>query len=845
MKTSISTKPAPLEAATEVAPHKRSSGAMERGTGEHATPSARYEVRGTLGAGGLGVVLEALDTETRRVVAVKLPRRGVEDASTDAPLEASETRTDSMLHRFAVEARVTAQLEHPAIVPVYDVGRSADGTPYYTMRVVGRRSLRDVLASPELRTTFSTTRFVSVLVQVARALAYAHSRGVVHRDVKPSNILVGDFGEVYLADWGIARLGDETTLSRGKSEPPAAASSDATGLVGTPGYMAPEVLSADWSKVDHRVDLFALGVVLYEVLTGTHPFRSNDPTATLAATYADEPTRPTDVAPGCPLLLEDLCLALLSKDPGARPSSAEEVARRIEDFLEGAKESERRAAEARMLCEKAKEPVARYEHLAAERARLAADAKELLRSIRGFEPVERKRPGWALEDRADAAEREQALALAEAIDLYTKALGYDARSTEAHEGLARLYFSRAQQATLQRKSATQLYYETLVTQHDQGAYTQLLRAPSSLSITSNPSGAHVVIERYFEKDRILVPSEERYLGLTPVKNAQIAAGSHLMTLRREGFRDVRCPVFVPRGVCLETQVNLYTDADIGEDFVYVPGGTAILGGDAEAYGSPPREERHVDDFAIARFPVTFREYCAHLDELELLDPGLARRRAPHDLRGSEGMAVFRSAEGRWEPYAQLIEGEARKKFPSEEGHFWRVPVRLIDWFDARAFCRSTSDRVGHRLRLPTESEWEKAARGVDGRFYPWGDQFDPTFCHMRDSRPYPPDAEPVGIFDADESPYGVRDMAGGVREWVADIEGEKTAEALDAEPVPSDGVERGESTSRRVRSGGSGTDHKYCRAASRSTTAALLRGPIVGFRVAKSLTENARGSGAR
>jgi serine/threonine-protein kinase len=843
MKRSGSTKPGAVDAATvtHASPLNEAFKAPPS-VADPSAPSERYVVTGTLVSGGLGVVLAALDRETRRVVAIKLPRRGGAAADTDAALvpEESATRTDPLLDRFAMEARITAQLEHPAIVPVYDVGRSADGTPYYTMRVVGRRSLRDVLVNPEVRATFTTTRLVSVLVQVARALAYAHARGVVHRDVKPSNILVGEFGEVYLADWGIARLESETTLSRGKSEPPPARGADATGLVGTPGYIAPELITADWSQVDHRVDLFALGVVLYEVLTGTHPFRREAATDTLAATYGDEPKRPSELSPGSPLLLEDLCLALLAKDPAARPSSAEEVALRIEECLEGAKESERRAAEARTLCEKAKEPVARYHELASIRVRLESEAKELLKPVRGFEPIAKKRPGWAVEDLADAAERDQGLALAQAIDLYTKALGYDATSKAAHDGLAQLYFSRAQQATEQRKAATQLYYETLVTQHDQGVYTALLNAPSSLSITSNPAGARIILERYVERDRILVALERRSLGVTPLMGVSVAPGSYLLTLERDGYRTVRRPVALSRGASVEVNVNLYTDDEIGEGFVFVPGGVAILGGDEDAYNATPREERHVEDYAIARVPVSFREYCTFLDELEREKPMLALKRAPHDLRGSEGMAVVRSASGLWEPYEELIEGDARRLFPREDGHFWDVAVILVDWFDARAFCRWMSQRSGSDLRLPTEAEFEKAARGVDGRFYPWGDRFDPTFCHMNDSRPFITQPEPRGGYAADESPYGARDLAGGVREWAGDVDGMRTAAELDDEREPDDAANRGDSTIRRVRSGARGTDKRWCRAASRSSVPALTRGPLLGFRLAKSLTPKKR-----
>jgi serine/threonine-protein kinase len=274
----------------------------------------------------------------------------------------------------------------------------------------------------------------------------------------------------------------------------------------------------------------------------------------------------------------------------------------------------------------------------------------------------------------------------------------------------------------------------------------------------------------------------------------------------------------------------------------VPGGVAILGGDADAYGSLPRQEAMVPDFAIARFPVTLREYCAFLDDLEARDPKLALRRAPHDLRGSEGLAVKKGTNGRWEPSPTILEGEARALFPIEDGHLWNVPVPLVDWFDAMAFARWTSDLTSERrqrVRLPTEAEWEKAARGADGRFYPWGDRFDPTFCLMRESRPFVIQPEPVGTFASDESAYGARDMAGGMREWMADIFGEKSAAELAAEPEPSPDTERGESSLRFIRSGSWITDHRWARCAARAGTQALTRGTGLTFRLAKSLPARA------
>src|SRR5262245_4285541 len=168
-------------------------------------------------------------------------------------------------------------------------------------------------------------------------------------------------------------------------------------------------------------------------------------------------------------------------------------------------------------------------------------------------------------------------------------------------------------------------------------------------------------------------------------------------------------------------------------------------------------------------------------------------------------------------------------FPRGDGHFWNVPVCLVDWFDARAFAASRG------ARLPMELEWEKAARGVDGRVYPWGDRFDPTFCKMRDSRPFAQQPEPIGSFGPDESAYCVRDLAGGMREWVGDIFGDRTANELDAEVEPPAGTERGESTWREIRGGNWNQDHKWARAASRGGAYALSRGGGLGFRLAKTL----------
>jgi serine/threonine-protein kinase len=822
------------------------AGSLPRGVEEG---EIRYKLGETLGVGGIGKVVRAMDLVIGREVALKTLRDGVGMAP-------------DVLERFSAEANVTARLEHPNVVPVYDLGSFPNGQPYYTMRIVQQRSLQDVLASAELRAEWPLVRLVAAFVQISRALAYAHRRSVWHRDIKPENILLGDFGEVYLADWGNAKAIPGSAMARagrGSSPPepqpphrPPSADYDLgraldrprlgepSSLSGTPGYIAPEQIRGDKNRVDQRADIFAMGVVLYEILTGQHPFDAPTVLGVILATQTRIPKPPRSLSPSCPLLLEDLCLAMLSKDPEQRPESAERVAAEAEAFLEGARERERRQEEALRLCELAQLPVERARALGHERERLLVESRRLLHDVRGFEAVDRKRPAWELEDRAAHVEREQAVSTAEAIDLYTKALAYDPMSVEARASLAELYWERAIEAENERRWALKAYYEALVSEFDVGRYNALLRADAQLTLESDPPGALVVAHQYQLRDRVLVPVEQRVLGRTPIQEAPLTPGSYLLVLKRSGCRDVSYPAVLVRGKVHTARVHLYAETEIGEGFVYVPGGPFVSGGDPGAPYSLPRSEPYVDDFAIARYPVTLREYCAFLDALDALDPALAERRAPRDSRGAGAPLVVRNEIGRWVPDNGILEGEARRLFPAEDGHLWSLPVMLVDWFDAVAYCRWRSEIERAEIRLPTELEWEKAARGVDGRFHPWGDHFDPTFCKMQASRPFIPQLEPVGTFATDRAACGARDMAGGIREWMGDIHGERTWEDLAAEREPVSASAPGASMERVIRSGNWIDTAEYCRSAARSRFYAMMRGPGIGFRVCKTLSRRGR-----
>jgi Protein kinase domain len=230
-------------------------------------PADRFDERGELGRGGMGRVVDAFDRALGRQVAVKHML--------------SEDVVD--LARFEREARITARLEHPGIVPIHDAGRSADGTPYYVMRKVDGRPLEDLVVE--------TTRFEARLALVPNVLAacdaaaYAHARGVIHRDIKPTNLLIGPFGETLLIDWGLAReLGDPADDG---SEGGSGALTRAGAVAGTPGFMAPE--QARGEPVDTSTDVFALGATLFYVLAGRPPFTSSRATEMIHRASEDHP----------------------------------------------------------------------------------------------------------------------------------------------------------------------------------------------------------------------------------------------------------------------------------------------------------------------------------------------------------------------------------------------------------------------------------------------------------------------------------------------------------------------------------------------------------------------------
>ncbi len=300
----------------------------------------RYADLGLLGRGGMGEVRLARDQYVGRKVALKVIRRARAD------------RPRSRI-RFMREARIQGQLEHPAVVPVYDLSQTPDGRSYFTMKRVTGVTLEEVVSAlrtnqPHAAESYSRRRLLEAFARVCLAVAYVHESGVLHRDLKPANVMLGRFGEVYLLDWGLAKLLEEDQEPTGGPEDgpgdfEGTTLDDHDGrtaageLMGTPGYMAPEQIDSGGRALDARADVYALGAILFELLT-YEPLHPRGPIQRkIGSTIRGADARAHERFPEreVPPELESICVRATADEPEARYSTARDLAEAVEAFLDG------------------------------------------------------------------------------------------------------------------------------------------------------------------------------------------------------------------------------------------------------------------------------------------------------------------------------------------------------------------------------------------------------------------------------------------------------------------------------------------------------------------------------
>jgi len=735
----------------------------------------RYRWLSTLGEGGQGRVELVFDRDLGRQVALKTlhPSKGEE----------------RHLLEFYCEARITGQLEHPNIMPVYDAGQLPDGRLFYTMRRMPGENLHNVLSrlrrgDGDTLRAWGLTDLIRVLREAAMGVGYAHDHDVLHRDLKPANILLGGHGEVLVVDWGIARFapradGVGVTDSIRRRLWSEARDPRRERVRGSPPYMAPEQIKHP-DQVSAAADVFCLGVILYEILTRFPPFTGDDVEGVVEALCHERPLPPRERAPelSVPPELEEICLRALEKFPGHRFRSATELADALGEWQSGAR---RKEAASRRLRE-ADSMRSRYQVLVGRKR----GAESQVRDTWG--PVGRHRPqdGPVAElamitDQAASLGRAADGVFGEAVWALHQALREEPENPTARAQLAELYsdrYAEAERAGLVREAA---YFRALLRQFDQGRWDRWLRAGAEVRIDVRPLTTDLALHRLEERDGRFVLGED----VPPSGSGtwSVAPGRYAVVSVDDPDGEAwHYPLRVRRNQRLDLSLDLRDAESAGERFCFVPGGHAILGGDGEAPGSAPEREVDIPAFAIARNPVSVGAYSRFLGWLQREEPAEVRARTPEN----------------WTQ--QTRRGESR-------------PVTGLSLADARRYCRWLTELTGVVIRLPRSDEWEKAVRGTDGRAWPWGDRFLPQgaatlhSCEPGDALPLP------GSFPLDRSPFGVEDGAGLVWEWTDTDDG----------PL-------------QVVRGGSVLDTEFgARAAARRALRPDRRLPTLGFRVLREL----------
>jgi len=836
----------------------------------------RFADLGEIGRGGMAVVHRVQDPDLNRHLAMKI-------------IDGALLERDSALTRFVNEAQTLSQLQHPNIVPVHELGRLQDGRYYFTMKEVRGQPLSEIIqavhaASSEQRWArseegWSLRRLMSLFVRICGAVAFAHSRGVIHRDLKPENVLIGEFDQVLVVDWGIAKIMGQTGVDG--EEPVRIADARAFqtrmgAIAGTPAYMAPEQARGQVDRIDARTDVYALGAILYEMLSGRSPYSGVSHQQVLSRVLGGPPPSvrksllatvqvtqtiefdlfaeldvPATMEAGpeglkdVPLPLPDelvlACERAMHRLQDRRYASAEALQREVQAWIDGTRQRDK----ALNVVAAARDTDAERRQRLEAAAALAARAAELGATLPTWATEDTQRPAWALEDEARRLQDDAALMLVRSEQLLQAALTHKSDLVESHEQLVRHYLdlhrsaeqggdpAAAERARLRARG----HLEALSPEHPARVEAETyLEGSGTVSLVTNPPGAAVYVARYEAHQRRMVPGQERLLGTTPLQAEPLAMGSYRLRIVAEGRQDVCFPVFIerqqhwdgrdPRGGC--PPVWLPAADELGPNDCYVPAGPFICGNDPDVPLRLPTGRIWVDGFVMRRYPVTNQEVLDWLDDLsekgleEELEQAIPR---PRSAQGDVGHSCFeRQADGRF----QLVADE-HGICPQPD-----FPVVMVSRTQALAYARWLSEQTGYAWRLPAELEWEKAARGVDGRLHPWGDAFLSSWCCMELSKA-DKGIESIHSRPLDRSVYGVMLTAGHVFDWTDTL-------YASTQQLPADGICRIEQNPvddarEYVFRGGSWHSIlAFSRCAMRMGFSGASHWPMTGFRLARSLT---------
>ncbi len=662
--------------------------------------------------GGMGLVSGVHDLLLDRPLVRKRPRR--------------KLRAANDWRAFVYEAQVTAQLNHPAIVPLFDLGYDKAGFYYLMPRVQGTtlHKVLTQLASGDEETIlrYPSTRLLNIFRTVCGAVAHAHQRGIVHRDIKPDQVLLGEHDEVLLTDWGLA-----AQMGRVRSEYVQGTSIGASagtirsgqtvldGVHGAPRYQPPERLEAGRSIPAHYTqDVYSLGAVLYHLLTLRAPvdpprdpgIQATDPGYLVFIRRQVARLEPPSRRGGAPALdsvWDDICMRCLSVSPADRYRDAGVLYRAVEAALSEADERRRnRERAARALADGAR-AVRDLDQVSESLFEARVGLRNLTASIPPFQRAQRREELWAAEDEEQKLARAHSELLAEAERAYEVALTIDANNAEARASLADLYMDRAQEAEAAGDGPAAAYFHLRMGRFDDGTRASLLRRHAQVRVEGLPEGARVRVAPLQERDRRLVPGQWQAADDPTGSPIRLEPGRHAVEISAPGRASARYSLLLDPGETITLDPALPLEDRIPEGFVYVPRGPCWLEGDPLASGSGPKRRAVLGDFAMGVFPVTMAQYRAFLVAL----PGEeAEQRVPRDP--VDDIALFERIGRDW----IIPDADTHGDTVSHD-----MPVLLIRAVDAEAYAAWLSREGDRVFRLPSRDEWEYAARGGDGRIF--------------------------------------------------------------------------------------------------------------------------------
>ena len=812
-------------------------------------PMERYRELGLLGVGGAGEVRQVLDRTLNRLIAVKT-------------LRTVYAHNEQMVRRFIHEAQIVAQLEHPAIVPVHDLGRLPDGQWFITMTEIRGEDFDKIIRRFHhrraggplggVRAGWTLRRMIDTLNTICQAVGFAHTKGVIHRDLKPENVMIGSHGEIRVVDWGLAKITgseerdeyDDLLAEQGDHWSESSPAKTRYGVVaGTPAFMPPEQAAGRHDELGTWSDVWALGGILYCILYGRAPYSGNA-REVIDKVRAGPPKPREDVE--VPDALVEIWRRAMHMDRSKRYQSASEMGEVLAAFIEGALARDR----ARKLVGQGRELMEGDLPAAKTDARMKRNAaRKRVQLLRPTDSLGTKEEAWVLEEEAGRLSDEVDRIYRTVAGRGRAALAQVPDLPEARELMADLYRMRSEDAEQAADRKAHREYQEMLAEHDDGKHADYLRAEGSFSLHTKPEAAEVRLYRFEMEARRLQPKPYGAPLTAPVDEVNLPEGSYLAVIRAEGHEPARYPVTSDRGQHWTSQapgskahtpVALFSKGKLPQGDRYVPAGWMLSGGDSEARGALGRRRLWVDGFIMRDRPVTHADYLAFLNDL--VSRGHASSASLYcptiEAKGQEAEPLYQWQSDGWDDRVgrwTLPPGGADVVVAGD------APVVYVDWFQANAYCRWIGMRTGLPWRLPGELEREKAARGADGRAYPWGDFADPAFHCMQLSPLDHPGAPATADFPVDASPYFVHGLAGGVREWCADrfqpygppVKGSR---AVQPEPPDGDSMQKTNHAPRRVVRGGAwDLDARACRAASRAGLDPGRRENNLGFRLCRSV----------